>query len=217
MAENVPVRCPSCRREHRFTAPSYPCVCGAPVAPRLDRDGTVTPVAHRVWQDDWVAVRCERCGRRGEWPRPEVGCPCGTVLRVPLAEGRWMPGGGGSTGRDRTSDDVLSPDGTTRQDTAADQGLRPGGTTGQDTTADGGLRRDRDITVDADAEAGREGATDPGRATRPHDAASAERVAASAYAEGAPASARSGDSAGADADVGAGAAAEAGGRGGAEA
>ncbi|OUC82551.1 hypothetical protein CA983_42670, partial [Streptomyces swartbergensis] len=86
MAESVPVRCPSCRREHRFTAPSYPCVCGAPVAPRLDPDGTVTPVTHRVWQDDWVTVRCASCGRRGEWPRPEVGCPCGVVLRVPVAE-----------------------------------------------------------------------------------------------------------------------------------
>ncbi|MEU7719203.1 hypothetical protein [Streptomyces tibetensis] len=86
MAETVAVRCPACRREHRYTAPAYPCACGAPVAPRLDRDGTATPVSHRVWQDDWVAVRCGSCGRRGEWPRPEVGCPCGVVLRVALAE-----------------------------------------------------------------------------------------------------------------------------------
>ncbi|MEU0245494.1 hypothetical protein ABZ192_14405 [Streptomyces sp. NPDC006235] len=98
MAESVPVRCPSCRREHRFTAPSYPCVCGAPVAPRLDPDGTVTPVSHRVWQDDWMTVRCASCGRRGEWPRPEVGCSCGVVLRVPVVEGRGAAGRDGAQG-----------------------------------------------------------------------------------------------------------------------
>ncbi|PNG16415.1 hypothetical protein C1J00_42060, partial [Streptomyces cahuitamycinicus] len=80
MPETVAVRCPACRREHHYTAPRYPCACGAPVAPRLDRDGSPTPVTHRVWQDDWVTVRCGSCGRRGEWPRPEVGCPCGVVL-----------------------------------------------------------------------------------------------------------------------------------------
>ncbi|MBR8638982.1 hypothetical protein KEF29_05735 [Streptomyces tuirus] len=85
MAESVPVRCPSCRREHRYTAPAYPCVCGAPVVPTLDPRGA-TPVAHRVWQDDWVTVRCDACGRRGEWPRPEVGCSCGVVLRVPVVD-----------------------------------------------------------------------------------------------------------------------------------
>lgn len=88
MAESVPVNCPACRREHRYTAPVYPCVCGAPVTPPLNRQGAATPVPHRVWQDDWVAVRCESCGRSGEWPRPELGCACGTVLRVPVAEGR---------------------------------------------------------------------------------------------------------------------------------
>ncbi|GAA2308968.1 hypothetical protein GCM10010234_61050 [Streptomyces hawaiiensis] len=86
MAETVAVRCPACRREHRYTAPAYPCTCGAPVAPRLDRDGTATPVSHRVWQEDWVRVRCGSCGRRGEWPRPEVGCSCGAVLRVAVVE-----------------------------------------------------------------------------------------------------------------------------------
>ncbi|MFC7846776.1 hypothetical protein [Streptomyces sp. NPDC057382] len=85
MAETVAVRCPECRREHRYTAPVYPCVCGAPVAPGLDPDGTATPVSQRSWQDDWVTVRCCACGRGAEWPRPEVGCACGVVLRVPLA------------------------------------------------------------------------------------------------------------------------------------
>ena len=159
MAESVPVRCPSCRREHRFTAPSYPCVCGAAVAPRLDPDGTVTPVAHRDWQDDWVTVRCASCGRRGEWPRPEVGCPCGVALRVPVVEGPEVAGRGGSTG----------------QDPAADGGLRPD--------------RDITVDADAEAAGrdgapGGGGTTGPRDA-----AAAAERAAASADADGAPATA----------------------------
>ncbi|MEU6177003.1 hypothetical protein [Streptomyces coeruleorubidus] len=157
MAESVPVRCPSCRRAHRFTAPSYPCVCGTAVAPRLDPDGTVTPVAHRVWQDDWVTVRCASCGRRGEWPRPEVGCPCGVVLRVPLAEGRDAAGRGGSTAQATPS---------------ADGGLK----------AD----RDITVGADADAEAeaaGRGRAPGPSTGTGPRDAAAAfEGAAASASA-----------------------------------
>lgn len=177
MAESVPVRCPSCRREHRFTAPSYPCACGAPVAPRLDRDGTVTPVAHRVWQDDWVTVRCESCGRHGEWPRPEVGCPCGVVLRVPVTEGRGAAGRGGRPG----------------QDMATEEGLGAGGATGQGTTADDDLGADRDIAVDADAEAVRDAAPGPGSGTGPRDAAAtAGRAAASAPTEGTPASAGAG-------------------------
>ncbi|MCT7353399.1 hypothetical protein N4P33_14610, partial [Streptomyces sp. 15-116A] len=87
MPESLSVRCPTCRRAHRYTAPSYPCACGTPVAAPLDGDGVVTPVAHRVWQEDWVTVRCGHCGRRGQWPRPELGCPCGTVLRIPVASG----------------------------------------------------------------------------------------------------------------------------------
>ncbi|MEU6682273.1 hypothetical protein [Streptomyces sp. NPDC046832] len=99
MAETASVRCPACRREHRYTTPAYPCVCGAPVAPRLDRDGAATPVSHRAWQDDWVAVRCASCGRRGEWPRPEVGCACGVVLRVAVVEdGESAADGDGTPG-----------------------------------------------------------------------------------------------------------------------
>jgi hypothetical protein len=104
MAETVAVRCPACRREHRYTAPAYPCVCGAPVAPPLDRDGSATPVAHRAWQDDWVTVRCGSCGRRGEWPRPEVGCACGVVLRVAVAEDR-----DGRRTQDGTADHDTAP------------------------------------------------------------------------------------------------------------
>ena len=85
MSESVPVRCPACRREHVYAAPSYPCVCGAPVAPPLDRRGVVAVVTHRVWDEDWVAVRCTACGRLDEWPYPELGCPCGILLRIPVA------------------------------------------------------------------------------------------------------------------------------------
>ncbi|MFJ3336407.1 hypothetical protein [Streptomyces sp. NPDC086766] len=86
MPESVPVRCPACRREHVCTAPSYPCACGAPVAPSLDRRAAPAPVAHRVWDEDWITVRCGSCGRRDQWPRPELGCACGTFLWIPLRE-----------------------------------------------------------------------------------------------------------------------------------
>jgi hypothetical protein len=134
MAETVPVRCPACRREHRYTAPAYPCVCGAPVAPRLDRGGPATPVSHRVWQDDWVTVRCGSCGRHGEWPRPEVGCACGVVLRVAVVEGR------GSTGRAAAGDGEIEGgwgSGAPCPDTEADSG--------------GGTRRGRDAATDGRA------------------------------------------------------------------
>ncbi|MEU5593255.1 hypothetical protein [Streptomyces sp. NPDC020298] len=84
MPESVPVRCPACRREHVYTAPSYPCACGAPVSPPLDRRTAPTAVAHRAWDEDWVTVACASCGRRDQWPHPELGCPCGTVLRLPV-------------------------------------------------------------------------------------------------------------------------------------
>ncbi|MBY8340619.1 hypothetical protein LXH13_31185 [Streptomyces spinosirectus] len=86
MTESVPVRCPACRREHLYAAPSFPCVCGAPVAPPLDRRGTATAVTHHSWAEDWITLRCGSCGRLDEWPHPELGCPCGTVLRIAVAE-----------------------------------------------------------------------------------------------------------------------------------
>lgn len=92
MSESVPVRCPACRREHVYTAPSYPCACGAPVTPSLDGTAEATAVAHRDWDADWVTVSCGSCGRRDQWPRPEVGCPCGAVLRVPIAGTVSAPG-----------------------------------------------------------------------------------------------------------------------------
>ncbi|MGW2641165.1 hypothetical protein [Streptomyces sp. NPDC001348] len=94
MSESVPVRCPACRREHVYTAPSYPCVCGAPVSPPLTRGAAPVTVVHRAWDDDWVTVRCASCGRHDQWPHPELGCPCGTVLRLPVS-GMPSPAGPG--------------------------------------------------------------------------------------------------------------------------
>ncbi|WP_328672240.1 hypothetical protein [Streptomyces sp. NBC_00328] len=92
MAESVPVRCPACRREHLYAAPSYPCVCGSPVTAPLDRHAEPAPVTHRAWDDEWTTVRCDACGRETQWPHPEVGCPCGTTLRIPLrAAGATRP------------------------------------------------------------------------------------------------------------------------------
>lgn len=86
-AENVPVRCPVCRREHLYAPPVHPCPCGAPVAPPLLRGGIPVRIHRRVWADSWVTVRCAACGRYDEWPRPELACPCGALLRLPLAPG----------------------------------------------------------------------------------------------------------------------------------
>ncbi|MGQ4376312.1 hypothetical protein ACN6K9_006603 [Streptomyces sp. SAS_267] len=84
MAESVPVRCPACRREHLYAAPSYPCVCGSPVTAPLDRRAEPAPITHRAWDDEWTTVRCDACGRESQWPHPELGCTCGTTLRIPL-------------------------------------------------------------------------------------------------------------------------------------
>ncbi|MER5872728.1 hypothetical protein [Streptomyces sp. NPDC002044] len=97
MAEAVPVRCPVCLRENRFTTPVFPCACGSPVTPSLDLTAPPEPLTHRTWADSWVTVRCAACGREGEWPRPELGCgSCGTVVRIPVRPpGAADPGGGG--------------------------------------------------------------------------------------------------------------------------
>ncbi|MCQ9136032.1 hypothetical protein KMS84_35505, partial [Streptomyces sp. IBSBF 2807] len=92
MSESVPVRCPACRRERLYTVPSYPCACGSPVTPVLDRRSAPTTVAHRAWDDEWIVLGCRACGRRAQWPRPELGCACGTVLRLPVADRAAGPG-----------------------------------------------------------------------------------------------------------------------------
>ncbi|WP_236239400.1 hypothetical protein [Streptomyces sp. CC228A] len=84
MGDNVPVRCPVCRRTHPYTPTHYPCACGAPVTPPLMRGAPAEPITHRTWNDEWVTVRCAACGQQTQWPQPELGCPCGTVLRIPV-------------------------------------------------------------------------------------------------------------------------------------
>ncbi len=86
MAESVPVRCPSCRREHAFTPPTYPCACGAPLTVPVLRGGVPVQLRQRTWRDSWVRLRCPSCGRGDDWPRPELGCPCGTVMHLPVGE-----------------------------------------------------------------------------------------------------------------------------------
>ncbi|MCT9092949.1 hypothetical protein N4G70_29355 [Streptomyces sp. ASQP_92] len=82
--EGVPVRCPTCRRDHVYVPPAYPCACGAPLAPPIQRGAAPSPITHRTWTDAWVTVRCRACGRQSQWPQPELGCSCGAVLRVPV-------------------------------------------------------------------------------------------------------------------------------------
>ncbi|KOT86703.1 hypothetical protein ADK86_37890 [Streptomyces sp. NRRL F-5755] len=84
MADSVPVRCPTCRRENAFTPPTFPCACGAPLTLPVLRGGVPVEIVHRTWQSSWVEVRCDTCGRLDEWPAPESGCVCGTVVRVPV-------------------------------------------------------------------------------------------------------------------------------------
>ncbi|MFE7855185.1 hypothetical protein [Streptomyces sp. NPDC057403] len=96
MTERLSVCCPACRREHLYTAPSFPCVCGAAVTPGLDRHGTATAVTDAVSAEDWMSLRCAVCGRRDEWPYPELGCVCGTVLRVPVTGGSAAEEGDGT-------------------------------------------------------------------------------------------------------------------------
>ncbi|MGX1880567.1 hypothetical protein [Streptomyces sp. NPDC055287] len=84
MGENVPVRCPACRRQHTFTPPVFPCACGEPLAPPLLRGAVPERITHRTWTDAWVTVLCGSCGRQDQWPQPELGCACGAVLRIPV-------------------------------------------------------------------------------------------------------------------------------------
>ncbi|MBU7600520.1 hypothetical protein JGS22_023540 [Streptomyces sp. P38-E01] len=84
MTENVPVRCPDCRREHAYAPPHYPCACGAPVGLDIHAEAEPKPIRRRTWSDSWVRVRCVECGRQQDWPAPELGCSCGTLLRLPL-------------------------------------------------------------------------------------------------------------------------------------
>lgn len=84
MAESLPVRCPACGREHRYCAPTFPCVCGAPLAPPVRQGAAPVEVRHRSWDDSWVRLRCPDCGRADQWPQPEFDCACGALVRLPV-------------------------------------------------------------------------------------------------------------------------------------
>ncbi|MGW2599489.1 hypothetical protein [Streptomyces klenkii] len=105
MAKSVPVHCPTCRREHSFTPPTFPCACGAPLTLPLQADASPEPVAHRTWRDAWVAVRCPACDRQDQWPRPEFGCACGTVVRLPVRPPEAGSGSGSASGSEAGSGD----------------------------------------------------------------------------------------------------------------
>ncbi|MEV7339471.1 hypothetical protein [Streptomyces sp. NPDC093544] len=164
MAESVPVRCPACRREHLYAAQSYPCVCGTPVTPPLDRLAEPAAVTHRTWDEDWVSVRCEACGREGQWPAPELGCSCGTELRIPVRgirrprRAQLAPGTVAEANHDtdedtRTDDSTLADEDTRTDDsTLADE----------DTRTDDGIRMDDDNRADEDTRA------EPAPGTRTH-------------------------------------------------
>ncbi|MDH2389245.1 hypothetical protein QCN29_10675 [Streptomyces sp. HNM0663] len=143
MTESVPVRCPACRRDHRFAPPVYPCACGAPLAPPLLRGAAPEPITHRTWTDDWVTVRCPECARQGHWPQPELGCPCGTVLRVPVrpANAPVPPAAAASRGREeRGGPGPGLPEG---QDTPGGRPGDGGDRGGSDSQADHEGRRPR--------------------------------------------------------------------------
>ncbi|MFG3282233.1 hypothetical protein [Streptomyces sp. NPDC048111] len=90
--DGVPVRCPTCRRDHVYVPPAYPCACGTPLAPPIQRGAAPSPITHRTWTDTWVTVRCRACGRQSQWPQPELGCSCGSVLRMPVRPVTAPPG-----------------------------------------------------------------------------------------------------------------------------
>ncbi|MEV6590656.1 hypothetical protein [Streptomyces acidicola] len=177
MGEKVVVRCPDCRRDHRYAAPAYPCVCGAPVSPPLNRFAVPTVVTHRTWEEDWVSVRCGTCGRDEQWPHPELGCPCGTVLRVPVA-GTLRPA--------RTGEPYVSEVGAPSEGSGPDDGpdsdtevAPPTGCPSADTTPTAGVSGSHTDTAPAadrsDAHTGTGPTADPGPDRRPART-SADRV-----------------------------------------
>jgi hypothetical protein len=83
-----PVRCPSCRREHAYEPPVFPCPCGAALKIPLLRGGIPVQVRFRSWEDSWLSMRCPSCGRSEQWPQPEFTCGCGATVRLPVDTAR---------------------------------------------------------------------------------------------------------------------------------
>lgn len=84
MAQSVLVRCPACGQQHLYSAPTFPCACGTPLAPTVRPGSTPVEVRHRSWDDSWVRLRCPDCGRADQWPQPEYDCACGALVRLPV-------------------------------------------------------------------------------------------------------------------------------------
>ncbi|MEC3997819.1 hypothetical protein VSR01_31740 [Actinacidiphila sp. DG2A-62] len=97
MAESVHVSCPACGREHGYSAPTFPCACGTPLAPPIRRGAAPVLVRHRSWEDSWVRLRCPDCGRTDQWPQPEFDCACGALVRLPVAGADESAGSGEGT------------------------------------------------------------------------------------------------------------------------
>ncbi|CAM5660229.1 hypothetical protein GCM10010329_24570 [Streptomyces spiroverticillatus] len=148
MGSSVPVRCPACRRDHAYEPPVFPCACGAPLAPPLQRDAPAQTVTHRTWTDSWVTVRCESCGRNDQWPQPELGCGCGAVLRIPVRPAPTVPPTAEPAGRPAMRPESLRTDESVTA-SASDVGAGPGVGAGPDTGAhpdagaDAGTPRER--------------------------------------------------------------------------
>lgn len=83
-----PVRCPSCRREHAYEPPVFPCPCGAALKIPLLQGGVPVQVRFRSWEDSWLSMRCPSCGRSEQWPQPEFTCGCGATVRLPVDTSR---------------------------------------------------------------------------------------------------------------------------------
>jgi hypothetical protein len=84
MAESLLVRCPACGREHHYTAPTFPCACGAPLTPPVLHGALPLQIRYPSWEDSWVRLRCSGCGRTDQWPQPEFDCACGVLVRLPV-------------------------------------------------------------------------------------------------------------------------------------
>jgi hypothetical protein len=98
MAESVLVLCPVCHREHTYTAPTFPCACGAPLAVPVRHGGLPREIKHQSWEDSWVRLCCQDCGRCDHWPQPEFGCPCGALIRLPVDDDLSVGGPDGARG-----------------------------------------------------------------------------------------------------------------------
>ncbi|MBA0052118.1 hypothetical protein E0L36_14775 [Streptomyces sp. AJS327] len=126
-----------CRREHRYTAPSYRCGCGTPVPLPLLRGEPPTRVEHRTWAGSWVRVRCGACGVLDEWPQPELGCGCGAVLRLPVDPVRAESGTDGARAGQVSPPSPEDPDAAPPDASGRDGVAGPGGVDGPN-SADSG-------------------------------------------------------------------------------